>query len=76
MSKFEDEIKEIEEEIMDANDSASIETRFNVFRREFKNHALSMRIFMIILFISSLIQTGLLIAILSWIIDIFAKIAS
>lgn len=75
MNKFEEEIKEIAEEIMDANDSASIETRFNVFRREFKNHALNVRIFMTVLIISSLIQTGLLIAILLWLIDIFAKIA-
>lgn len=64
MDTFEKEITEIEEEILDETDSATLEERFNVFRRNFKNHALSMRILIGILIIGCPFQTGLLIAIL------------
>ena len=71
MSSFEEDLKEVEEELLDEEGSASLETRFNVFRRNFKSHALSMRTFMVILILNGLVQTGLLIAILVWVIDIF-----
>ena len=71
MSSFEEDLKEVEEEILDEEGAASLETCFNVFRRNFKSHALSMRTFMVVLILNGLIQTGLLIAILVWVIDIF-----
>lgn len=40
----EEEITEIEEEIMDEEGTASLETKFNIFRRKFKNHVCNMRI--------------------------------
>ena len=63
MDTFEKEISEIEEEILDETNVATHKERFNIFRRNFRNHALSVRILIGILILSSITQTGLLIAI-------------
>ncbi len=64
MNTFEKEVNDIEEEILDADNSATHSERFNIFRRNYRNHALSVRILLGILVISSIIQIGLLIRIL------------
>ncbi|MHA1187864.1 MAG: hypothetical protein ACTSSK_13505 [Candidatus Heimdallarchaeota archaeon] len=52
----EEERKEIEEEIMDEDGTASLETRFNIFRRNFKNHVCNMRILLGILISIGIVQ--------------------
>lgn len=74
METFEKEISEIEEEIFDETNIATHKEQFNIFRRNFKNHALSMRILIGILIINSIIQTGLLITILILLKDIFYQL--
>ena len=72
MDTFEKELSEIEEEIFDETNTATHKERFNIFRRNFRNHALSVRILIGILILSSITQTGLLIAILILLRDILA----
>ena len=74
MSTFEKEISEIEEEILDETNTATHKERFNIFRRNFTNHALSVRILIGILVISSITQTGLMIAIFILLEDILAQL--
>ncbi len=74
MDTFEKEIIEIEEEILDEANVTTHKERFNIFRRNFKNHALSVRILIGILIISSIIQIGLLIAIYILVKNIFIQL--
>ncbi|MHA1220536.1 MAG: hypothetical protein ACTSQB_02265 [Candidatus Heimdallarchaeota archaeon] len=60
-SEMEQELKEIEEEI----EIDSLESRFNAFRRDYKNHALSMRILLLLVIIIGIVNIVLLVRILS-----------
>jgi hypothetical protein len=57
MSQSEEEIKEIEEEIAEDEGTASLDTRFTIFKREFKSHVLNTRILFSILILIGIIQT-------------------
>jgi len=59
----EEEINEIEEEILDEEGVASLDTRFNIFRRNFKNHVLNMKVLLGILIVFGIAQTVFLILI-------------
>jgi hypothetical protein len=57
MAQYEEDLKEIEEEILDEEGVASIKTSFNVFRRNFKSHVLNVRILFGILISIGIVQT-------------------
>ena len=67
MSQLKEDIKEIEEEILDEEGKASLGTRFNLFRRKFGQHAELVIAFLAIIILNGFVQTGLLIAILIWV---------
>ena len=57
MAQFEEDIKEIEEEILDEKGDASIKTSFKVFKRNFTSHVLNVRILFGILISLGIVQT-------------------
>ncbi len=59
MTQYEEEkeMKEINEEILEDEGVASIDTRFTIFKREFKSHVLNTKILFVILILISIVQT-------------------
>ncbi|MHA1125576.1 MAG: hypothetical protein ACTSO7_07780 [Candidatus Heimdallarchaeota archaeon] len=51
------ELREIEEEIEDDEGTATLGTRFNIFRRDFKNFVLTFRILLGLLVLNGIAQT-------------------
>jgi hypothetical protein len=63
MTTMKEDLEEINEEILVEEDIASLETRFKVFNRSFKNHVLNMRLLLGIIITLGIAQTVFLILI-------------